>query len=858
VADDQVNVKFGAETGELKTGTSEAAAATETATKSMSVAFAEMNAQIAGSMAGVKAQLQGMTASVQSAMSSVNAVMAGITAVMAGGAIFKATVSETVALNAESMKLAATMGITTEEASGLISALDHVGVTTEQFSSATKMMVRSLGSNEKAFNDLGVATRDSNGDYRDMTSIMLDVNQKLAGLKEGTDREIAGKKLYGRAWDEVRKVIKLTADEMAEGAKRADALGLTVGPEAAAQTASYKLQMRELHQTFQSIGKVIGDALLPVLTAMGEWFNSIGPTVVKVFRASVNTLVSALDMMGLAITTLWDLAKGVFMSIGVLVGSVALAIKQAITGDFSGAADTMKSIGQTVKGVWIGITDDIEQHTKNAAERMQKRWGMIPAQKSAPKTGGNRITGEEGAKEEKPESRVPSWESDLEQIQEKNKEFWAEDLAGNRSYWQQVLAFDDLSAEEIIAVKHKIFEADKQIARDALAAQLQGMKEQSEAALVGSVQRVTIAQQEAKLIASKYGEGSKEAVAANREVDKMQREHAADEIKRLDMVSDHRRQLLTLDLDMEKQQIEYMKNIGAISDQEEFARLKALEDRKHAVEVEALNEKLAAARQGSIEEQKLMDELEVASNKHTQAIHGLNLKASQDQVSGWKSAFDGIASSFNSSITKMLISGGTFKDFMKSMASSVLSTFIGMALQSAEKWIWSQIVQTTATTVQSTARVATAETAAAAQLATTIAANVAAAGSFAALYAAAASASVAAIPFVGWSMAPGVGAAAYAEGMGFAAMASAAGGYDIPAGVNPVTQLHAQEMVLPAQYANVIRGVADSGGGSGGGDVHFHVNAMDAGGVAKFFQTHGRALAATIRNQSRNFNPAVS
>ncbi|GAA5784704.1 phage tail length tape measure family protein [Chitiniphilus shinanonensis] len=37
---------------------------------------------------------------------------------------------------------------------------------------------------------------------------------------------------------------------------------------------------------------------------------------------------------------------------------------------------------------------------------------------------------------------------------------------------------------------------------------------------------------------------------------------------------------------------------------------------------------------------------------------------------------------------------------------------------------------------------------------------------------------------------------------------SAAGGYDIPAGVNPMTQLHEREMVLPAAYADVIRGLA--------------------------------------------------
>jgi hypothetical protein len=44
---------------------------------------------------------------------------------------------------------------------------------------------------------------------------------------------------------------------------------------------------------------------------------------------------------------------------------------------------------------------------------------------------------------------------------------------------------------------------------------------------------------------------------------------------------------------------------------------------------------------------------------------------------------------------------------------------------------------------------------------------------------------------------------------------SAARGYDIPAGVNPVTQLHEKEMVLPQPQANVIRDLAKDGGGGG-------------------------------------------
>lgn len=60
----------------------------------------------------------------------------------------------------------------------------------------------------------------------------------------------------------------------------------------------------------------------------------------------------------------------------------------------------------------------------------------------------------------------------------------------------------------------------------------------------------------------------------------------------------------------------------------------------------------------------------------------------------------------------------------------------------------------------------------------------------------------------------GYAAAGLVAGMAIAE-ASAEGGYDIPAGKNPMTQLHEREMVLPRAQADVIRGLASGGGGAG-------------------------------------------
>jgi hypothetical protein len=73
---------------------------------------------------------------------------------------------------------------------------------------------------------------------------------------------------------------------------------------------------------------------------------------------------------------------------------------------------------------------------------------------------------------------------------------------------------------------------------------------------------------------------------------------------------------------------------------------------------------------------------------------------------------------------------------------------------------------------------------------------------------------------------------------------SAAKGWSIPAGVNPITQLHEQEMVLPAAESNVIRSLAERGGAGAGGNVTVELRGASAG---EFFISNKRELAEALR-----------
>lgn len=121
-----------------------------------------------------------------------------------------------------------------------------------------------------------------------------------------------------------------------------------------------------------------------------------------------------------------------------------------------------------------------------------------------------------------------------------------------------------------------------------------------------------------------------------------------------------------------------------------------------------------------------------------------------------------------------------------------------------------------------------------------ISANAATAGSGAA-------SAVASIPYVG----PVLAIAAMAAVLG-AVMAlgggikSAAGGFNIPSGLNPVTQLHQEEMVLPADIANPLR---QNLAGGGGAAINVEVQGASVG---DFLLLHKSELVKALKSARRD------
>jgi hypothetical protein len=275
--------------------------------------------EIAAASLAAEEVIKGAFGNVGAVFQSVFSHLGAITAVLAGGAVFGAGVAAAKELTGEATKLSKALGINTQDASILNVALKSIGSSADTYAEASEKIVRQVRTNEAAVNAMGVATRGANGQLLDGKQLMDNSLKTLASYREGTDRNLAGQQLFGKGAAEVRALLKLNNDVMEEARRKAEALGLVVGPEQAANVKAYKESMEGLHLVVDAIQNAIGQALIPILTQAANWFSEAGPAAVGVMREAIAVVVDVIKMVIDIVGQLWDTVREVFTYMSSLV-----------------------------------------------------------------------------------------------------------------------------------------------------------------------------------------------------------------------------------------------------------------------------------------------------------------------------------------------------------------------------------------------------------------------------------------------------------------------------------------------------------------------------------------------------------
>ena len=305
---------------------------------------------------------------------------------------------------------------------------------------------------------------------------------------------------------------------------------------------------------------------------------------------------------------------------------------------------------------------------------------------------------------------------------------------------------------------------------------------------------------------------------------------------------------------IEQEKSKRKKDLGEISAQDFIKLQQTYENQRYAIEEIAQNARIELQRQDPSQDpvalQIQLDKLLELRQKHAKQVEQLNTTMANQVKADFESMLAPISNAVSTSVTGMIQGTQTLKQAMANLMQNILGSFVSAITGMVTKWAAGEMAKTSLAQSWSAVRqalmgeeVATAVIGKKAEALGIIPAE-------AAIAAGGAASSVASIPYVG----PALAAAAYAETMGMVlgglAVASASGGFDIPSGANPLTQLHENEMVLPAHIANPLRDSLASGATSSGGGSTVNINATPMKGG--FLMMHKEELAKAIKSLHRD------
>lgn len=794
----------------------------------------------------------------------INTLMTGFAAAVAGGKAFSAAVNETVNLTKEATKLSKTLGITATEASVLNVALGDIYQSSDTVVAATAKITKTLRTNEGAFTSLGVATRDSSGHFRGSMDIMLDVNQALLKMKEGTDRNIEGQKIYGKSWGEVAPLLKLTTGLMEESKKKAEALGLVVGEENVQATAKYRASMNDMNDVFSAVKKAIGDAVLPILTDLGNWFAEIGPQSVQVMKVAMSGLVSAFYGLKMVVDVAVTVIRVAIQSMVVWLLTLADVGAKALKFDFSGAKAAWKGGMEQIKDIAKGGLDEI---AKDAEKNRDKIFGAIfnaTEGKATPtKKGGGDGTSDGG--DGKGESLMAKLEARLsaEKVayQERMRlqgSFVEYSHAQEAKFWQNSLGLAGANSKERSAIQTKMNTQLLAIDKAKFEGEIEKLKA-SEAAFSHNMDaKLDIARLAAEKMKKAYGEDSKQYQEAAKSVIAIERQKAEQINKIRETWADDARNASLLRIDQEAEDAKLLVDLHQKTTEQMLVEEQGFEVRRHAIRLAALQEKLKLAAQDpdrNLEElAKIAAQIEELERQHQAKLAGIRRAQIKESNKGETALFAGMEQGFATAISGMLKQAQTFKQALGNLWKSVYGIFVTeMVAKPLAQTAMRVIRESALYKALGLAQITSQDDASAVTVSKKIAEATGVVGANAAEAASGAAASQASIPFAGWGLAAAAFASVMSMVMGAkSAIPSARNGYDIPAGVNPLTQLHEREMVLPAEQADAVRNMT---GGGGAVNVHFHTVMADKSSIQKFFRDNAANMAPGLRNLARNFTP---
>jgi len=749
---------------------------------------------------------------------ALQARLGGIAAVITSGA-FAAFVKTSINMQDEMSKSAQKAGVSTEQFSGMAYAAKLADVEAAQlgktYTKLNALLSDGVQGQKEAVETFKRLKFDPKN-FKDADDLLLALADRFASLPDGVSKsalavDVFGEKL-GPGLIPFLNGGRAGLESLREEAAR---LGVVIDTQTGKAAEEFNDTLTRIKTRAEGVGMQFAKALLPALQAVAAEFTNVERTggAVETMASGLRIGVETLAVLGANVAYVF---AGTGREIGALMAQVGLLweVLRAPPAEIAATAKKnwagFTAIGDAVKADAArarAALDDFEQRVMqlgqySAAARAREDRGFTPPG-AAPFVPGSKPA-PAAAKEKADTDRSVLATYELVLAEEK-----------------RAAAILDQGAE---------YGKERELAfwRSLLAS-----------AQMGSSDRTAILRKAAGLEVDISSKAAKDRLALDAELLSQAEQFALGKV------------------DGERAAAKAALDLGQITAVQQLQLDALYEQQRYEIQRAALQRRLqllaADPTTSEVEKQRVMGRLLQLEQQYQAQV--LQIQAGLTKEGLNPAIFDGMGNNFTAGLQSMLTGAQTWKQSLAGIFRSTGDIFLAEVVSKpAAQYIASQARLLAAKlgfvaseTAATTAGAATTVGVKATEAAIVTGANAAEAGSGAA-------AAMAPIPIVG----PGLALAAMAAV--FAAVSaiggkSAAGGYDIPSGINPLTQLHEEEMVLPAHIANPLRGAladGDLGGGSGGrqgGDMNINIRGAGAG---DFFMVHKADLVKALKSARRD------
>jgi hypothetical protein len=163
-------------------------------------------------------------------------------------------------------------GFTAEASSRLVGVFRLTGSDVGKATTAIKLFAKQLyaaqqgtASSAKRFDELGIALKDTNGQWRSDEDVLNDVRDAMSTLPEGFRKTALMTQFFGRSGEQMARWLSKTPQEMRDLEKAVADYGLVLGSETLANAKKFAENQRLLSFGFEAIKVNAAAAFVPLI-----------------------------------------------------------------------------------------------------------------------------------------------------------------------------------------------------------------------------------------------------------------------------------------------------------------------------------------------------------------------------------------------------------------------------------------------------------------------------------------------------------------------------------------------------------------------------------------------------------------